>query len=117
MKLNITRAQLSPLLLRIGLAIVFLYAAVNSLMHPEQWVGYLPSFLQKMNDATSLLKVFAILEILLSLWLLSGKFIRYAALIAALMFIGIILAQPGDLTITFRDIGLMFMALALAVSA
>jgi uncharacterized membrane protein YphA (DoxX/SURF4 family) len=116
MKLNLTKEQLTPLLLRLGLAIVFVYAAVSSLMHPEQWVGYLPPFMAKMHDAVSLLKVFAIFEILLSVWLLIGKFVRFAALLAALMFAGIILAQPSDLIVTFRDIGLVFMALALAAS-
>jgi uncharacterized membrane protein YphA (DoxX/SURF4 family) len=116
MNLNVKREQLAPLLLRLGLVVVLTYAAVSSLMHPDQWVGYLPSFIEKMHSATSLLKVFAIFEILLSVWLLSGKSIRYAALLVALLLLGIILAQPGDLIITFRDIGLLFMTLALAVS-
>lgn len=116
MKLNLTKEQLVSWLLRLGLIVVFVYAAVGSLMHPDQWVSYLPSFIEKMHDATSLLKVFAIFEILLSIWLLSNKFIRYAALLAALLLLGIILVQPGDLIITFRDIGLLFMALALAIS-
>lgn len=105
---------LASLLLRIGLAFVFLYAATSSLMHPSQWVGYLPSFLQKMGNATTLLKLFSVLEIVLALWLLSGKFARYAALISTAMLAGIVIAQPGDLLITFRDVGLAFMALALA---
>ena len=61
-----------------------------------------------------LLRFFSVVEILLSVWLLSGKYARYAALLSAVMLGGIVLAQPGDLLITFRDIGLMFMALALA---
>ncbi len=106
--------KLAQVLLRIGLAFVFLYAAISSLMHPDEWVGYLPSFLAKMSDATMLLRFFSIVEILLSVWLLFGKYAHYAALLSALMLGGIVLAQPGDLLITFRDIGLMFMALALA---
>ncbi|HUB92878.1 MAG TPA: DoxX family membrane protein [Verrucomicrobiae bacterium] len=117
MKFNITKEQLVPLLLRVGLAIVFMYAAVSSLMHPEEWVGYLPSFIEKMSNATSILKAFAVLEILLSLWLLSGRLVRYSALLAVLLLVGIIFAQPGDLPITFRDIGLVFMGLALAMSS
>jgi len=114
MKLKLRREQFTPILLRIGLVIVLLYAATSSLMHPEQWVGYLPSFIERMRDATSLLQTFAVLEILLSVWLLSGKYIRYAAIAVALLFLGIIFAQPSDLIISFRDIGLLFMALALA---
>lgn len=108
--------QLTPVLLRIGLAVVFLYAAVGSLMHPLQWIGYLPSFLASMSDAATLLKLFAVYEVGLALWLLSGKWVRYAGLLAAASLAGIILAQPSDLAITFRDIGLVCMALALAAA-
>lgn len=111
--MKIQKQQLAPLLLRIGLTVVFMYAAIGSLMHPDQWVGYLPSFLGNMKDATSILKAFAVYEIVLALWILSGKFVKYAALLAAASFLGIVLAQPGDLIITFRDIGLFFMALAM----
>jgi len=117
MKNTFSKDQRVALLLRIGLAVVFLYAAAGSLMHPEQWVGYLPSFLAEMHNATSLLKAIAVSEILLALWLLSGKFTRYAGLLAAAMLAGIVVSQPSALIITFRDIGLVFMALALAVVA
>ncbi|HVX24394.1 MAG TPA: DoxX family membrane protein [Candidatus Saccharimonadales bacterium] len=108
------QAQLTPLLLRFGLAFVFAYAAIGSLMHPSVWIGYLPSFLLHMQHAGSLLKLFAIYEIILALWLLSGWWVRYAALLTTASLLGIVLAQPADLMITFRDVGLMFMALALA---
>lgn len=112
--MRLQRQQVPQLLLRVGLAVVFIYAAVGSLMHPALWVGYLPSFIEKMSDAMNLLKLFAVFEVALALWILSGKFVKYAALVATVMFVGIVLAQPGNLIITFRDIGLAFMALALA---
>jgi uncharacterized membrane protein YphA (DoxX/SURF4 family) len=117
MRFNLNKAQLAPFLLRLGLAIVFAYAAISSLMHPDQWVGYLPSFIARTHDATNILRLFSVMEIGLAVWLLSGKFVRYAALLTTAMLAGIIVAQPGDLIITFRDIGLLFMALALAVGA
>jgi len=108
------QSKLTSLLLRLGLAIVFLYAAAGSLLQPQEWVGYLPPFLAKLSFADSLLKLFAIYEIVLALWLLSGRFVRYAGVLAALTFAGITLAQPSVFIVTFRDIGLLFMALALA---
>lgn len=104
-------------MLRLGLAFVFLYAGVSSLQHPLEWAGYLPSFMATMSAAATFIKVFAVAELLLALWLLSGKFVRYAAGIAVLLLAGIVLANPANLIITFRDVGLVFMALALVFTA
>lgn len=102
-------------LLRLGLAFVFGYAAVSSLQHPLEWTGYLPGFLTQHLSATGLLKVFSIYELLLTAWLLSGKYLRYGAALAALTLAGIVLVTPSQLIITFRDVGLACMALALAI--
>lgn len=107
----------ASLLLRLGLAFVFLYAAFGSLFNPEAWASYLPSFILKTSFAFTLLKVFSVYEVGLSLWLLSNKYTQYAAILCALTLAGIILAQPSGLFITFRDIGLLFMAVTLAVLA
>lgn len=111
---NFDNVKLAAWLLRLGLAFVFLYAAVSSFQHPLEWVGYLPGFLTKTVDAHTLLKIFSIIEIVLALWLLTAKFTRYAALAAAFMLAGIIVVNPGQLLIAFRDVGLVTAALALA---
>jgi DoxX-like protein len=103
-------------LLRIGLAFVFLYAAVASLMQPQEWVGYLPTFLTAMMAGTTLIKIFAAYELVLTVWLLSGKYGRYAALLCAVTLAGIVVTNLSQLVITFRDVGLMFAALALAAA-
>ncbi|HET7059872.1 MAG TPA: DoxX family membrane protein [Candidatus Saccharimonadales bacterium] len=100
-------------LLRIGLAAVFLYAAVGALQHPLEWAGFLPSFLRAAMSPTTLVKLVAVYELALVAWLLSGKYVRYAALLCAVTLAGIIVTNPSQLIITFRDIGLLFMALAL----
>jgi hypothetical protein len=113
---NLNNQTLTSLLLRLGLAMVFLYAAAGSLLHPQEWIGYLPPFLLKMEALNSavLLKIFAVYEILLAVWLISNRYIRYVGLLCAATLLGIILAQPSALIVTFRDIGLIFMALAIA---
>lgn len=100
-------------LLRIGLAFVFLYAATASLQHPLVWAVYLPAFLTKAIAATTLIKILAVYELALVVWLLSGKLLRYCALLCALTLAGIVLTNPSQLITTFRDVGLVFMALAL----
>lgn len=109
--------QLPLWLLRIGLATMFLYAAIDSFIHPSDWVGFLPSFVIAMFDAELLLKIFSVFEIALAAWLLSGVYTRYAALLAAAMLIGITVSNFSLLAISFRDIGLACGALALAALA
>lgn len=100
-------------LLRIGLAFVFLYAAIASFARPDDWIGFLPGFVTSIVNAKVLLDLFSLAQIVLAVWLLTGWWLRYAALLAAAMLAGIILANPTQLLLTFRDIGLLFAALAL----
>lgn len=104
-------------LLRIGLATMFLYAAISSFLQPTEWLGYLPGFVSSMFDGELVLKLFSVVEIALAVWLLSGVYTRYAALLAAVMLIGITVSNFSLLAISFRDIGLAFAALALALLA
>ena len=113
MSKNFSKSDAVSWLLRIGLAIVFLYAAISSLQHPLVWAGFLPNFLTRAVNGTTLIKLFAIYELVLSVWLLSGKYHKFSSLLAALTLIGIIVTNPSQLITTFRDIGLVFMALAL----
>jgi uncharacterized membrane protein YphA (DoxX/SURF4 family) len=99
--------------LRVGLAFVFAYAGVSSLRTPAEWVGYLPSFLYHTSYATTLLKMFAGFELVMTLWLLSGKYLRYAAALTALTLAAITVINLSQFIITFRDVGLALMALAL----
>ncbi len=114
---NLRSPYVSQVMLRLGLAFVFAYAGVSSLKDSDEWIGYLPHFLAAASYAHELIKVFAAGELGLAIWLLSGKFVRYAAATSALMLGGIILANPANLIITFRDVGLVCMALALVFAA
>lgn len=108
------RPGLPALLLRLGLAVVLLYAAIGSFVAPREWIGYLPAFLTDIIDGDILLNLFAVFELALAAWLLSGTHTRYAALVTAVMLAGIVLANFDLFAITFRDIALIFAALALA---
>ena len=110
---NIAHNKTSALLLRTGLAVVFLYAAVSSFKTPLDWTSYLPHFLTSSISAVTLVKIFAVYEIILGLWLVSGFYLKWAATLCALTLAGIVVVNPHDLIVTFRDIGLVFAALAL----
>lgn len=100
-------------LLRVGLAAVFVYAALSSLWHPLLWVGFLPAFLTSAISSILLIKLFAVYELGLAGWLLSGKYLRSSALVCAVTLFGIVITNPSQLITTFRDVGLSCMALAL----
>lgn len=108
-------SNMAPLFLRLGLATMFLYAAISSFINPNEWVGYLPTFVKDMLPATLVLGVFSVIELILAAWLLSGVYVRFAALVCAGMLLGIVVSNFSLLPISFRDIGLIFAALALAV--
>jgi len=113
MKLRIPN-NAPALLLRGGLAVIFLYAAISSFVNPDDWAGYLPGILTDRVDVDLLLKGFSVYELALAAWLLSGVYVRYAALLCAATLLGIIVSNFSLFAITFRDIALVFAALALA---
>ncbi len=101
--------------LRIGVAFVFLYAAVAAFVEPYAWIGYLPLFLRYMVRGEILLPMFSIAEIVLALWLLWGRWLFYSAAIASLMLIGIIFFNFGALDIVFRDVAILCSSAALMI--
>jgi uncharacterized membrane protein YphA (DoxX/SURF4 family) len=105
----------ATLLLRVALATVFLYAAISSTLQPSEWVGFLPPVLVDHFDSSVLLKIFSAYELLIAAFLLVGVYVRYAAIVAALTLGGIVVSNFSLFAITFRDIALIFAALALAV--
>ena len=107
--------KLISFLLRTGLAIVFLYAAIASFIEPTSWIGYLPSWTENIMPRETALVFFSIYEIALTLWLFSGKKIYYAALLATLTMAGIVVFNFGELNIVFRDVAIMFSAITLTV--
>ena len=113
--INKNKLRIDSFFLRIGLALVFLYAAVSALLNPNAWVGFFPSFLSAVFPAKILLLVHSIYQILLSLWLLSNKKIFYAAGLSSLTLFFIIIFNVGALDIIFRDIAILFSSLSLMV--
>lgn len=101
--------------LRSGLAIVFLYAGVASLLAPENWIGFIPSFARNIFPASIFLVLFSIYQIILGAWLLSNKKIFYASILSILTMFVIVIANISLLDIVFRDIAILFMAITLAI--
>lgn len=107
--------QVVSFCLRIGLATVFLYAAISAFLDPDSWLGFFPSWLVSLMPASFLLYVYNIYQIILSLWLLSGKKIFYASVLSAITLGLIIIFNITILDIIFRDVAIFLSAVALAV--
>jgi hypothetical protein len=103
------------LLLRLGLAFVFGYAAFSQLTRPFIWTGYMPDFIFDFVEPRMAVTAVAISHIVLGIWLLSGKYLHFASLTCAALLAGITLVNLGQLTVMFRDVGLVFAAVALAL--
>jgi uncharacterized membrane protein YphA (DoxX/SURF4 family) len=101
-------------LLRAAIASVFAYAAIASFITPDNWIGFFPLFLQHLVPQNFLLNGFSIYELLLAVWLLSGKFTFYAAILSCITLSGVILFNINLLDIVFRDFAIVVAAASLA---
>ena len=109
--------DLSSFILRIGLAIIFLYFGLDKFINLEANINVIKTF----SFIPINIKVFTIsyglVEILIASFLILGLFTKIIAIIASLMILTIFLAfwfLLNDLII--RDIGLLTAAISLAIT-
>lgn len=103
------------LLLRLGVAFAFLYPPVAAFIEPDSWIGYFPSFLMGLVSDEVLLHAFGAVELIVGLWILSGKNIFIPSALATVMLIGIVIFNLNSFEVVFRDISIAFASLALAL--
>jgi len=104
--------------LRVGLAITFLWIGVLIFKNPESWGGYLQPWAAGLLPIplTQAMIGTAILDIVIGFFLLIDVLTWLAALLGAVHLI-IVLAVSGITDITVRDIGLLTAALALMIDS
>ena len=113
----ITREMKILLLLRIGLAFSFLYAGLSALIEPTSWIGYFPQFVRHLiTSQTLLMGGFSFVQLVIGGWILSGKNIFIPSVVATIMLLAIIVFNVSQMQIIFRDISILFMALALSIA-
>ena len=101
----------APAVLRWGLSLVFLWFGLNEIFLPEDFLGYLPSYLPLLEG---LIIAHGVTLTLLGLLLAAGIFTRYVAIILALMLLQII-PELGYNEIMVRDVGLFFATVSVAL--
>ena len=106
-------------ILKIGLAFTLLYAGIAALLHPLDWIGFVPSWVTSFGITRELaLRGHSFVEIILAVWLLTHWQKKLAAgLIAADILVIILINGFGRsvFPVTFRDVGLLAIALYLAL--
>lgn len=104
-------------ILRIGLAFALLYPAVDSLFHPNSWIGFFPAWvvLTSPIDIVSLAMLFSVFEIALAVWLLFAKDPFYPAFLSFITLVAIVILDYNAFNILFRDVSIAFIALSLMV--
>lgn len=109
--------MLSIALVRIGLGITFILTGILILKDEDKWTHMLPGWFSKyLPSGRSFMIVTAWTDIITGIWLLSGYFTGIAALLAALHLLGVLIVSgKQEFHEVYRDIGLLFMAVALAV--
>lgn len=108
--------KITQLLLRLSIAIVFLYAAIAATLQPYNWIGFIPHIATILLPAKTLLVLFSLYQIFLCGWILSGWNVKYAGITAAITLFAIIVSNAAQLDILFRDFAIFFASLALATS-
>src|SRR5688572_27498154 len=106
------RYRYSYLVLRLGLAAVFLWIGIDIVRHPDAWIGYLPSSLPFNLTRELALRLNAVVDMAIGILLLAGRLRRLTSLLAVLHLLGIIVVHGIDQVI-IRDVGLLGAALAL----
>ncbi|KKT21092.1 MAG: hypothetical protein UW04_C0011G0001 [Parcubacteria group bacterium GW2011_GWB1_43_8] len=104
--------------LRIGLAVTFLWIGVLILRNPEAWGGYMRPWaagLLPVPLAQAMMGT-AILDIIIGIFLLINFLPRLTAIVGAI-HLAVILMVSGITDITVRDIGLLAGMLALMIDS
>ena len=104
---------LGLLLLRIGLGSVFLWFGIDKFFHSIVWQNFIPDWFPMLIPAEAFILLLGVVETLVGILLLLGLFTRFAAGLAALMLIPIIISL-GYNEIGVRDFGLFMLAFGLA---
>lgn len=113
-----TRAALTWFILQLGLAVTFVYAGVDILLHPTNWIGWLPQWLSAISPLkdTPLLYTIGVGHIMLAALLFVPRYTRVAATLLAAFLVALLVSSSRDSwLIVYRDVGVLSAALALVV--
>ena len=103
--------DISKAVLRISLALVFLYFGISQLISQDRWIGFIPDFVANIVNSEIMVVINGSLEVILGSLMLLGFFVRPVALILSLHLF-IIAVSIGFSPTGVRDFGLSMSTLA-----
>lgn len=104
----------APVVLRIGMALVFLWFGFDQFIHTTAWVGYVPDYITSLSHLSTQTVVYmnGVFEIVFGTALLLGFYTRFAAFVLALHLLDITFVVGYD-SIGVRDFGLTIATFAI----
>lgn len=100
--------DLAPVVLRVSLALVFLYFGFSQIYSLDKWVSFVPEFaILSGMTANNIVMINGVLELILGSFLIIGLYVRFSALILSLHLFGIAISI-GFTPLGVRDFGLAF---------
>ena len=109
-------SKYAPVVLRVGVALVFIWFGVEQLRDAEAWTGWLPSYASALPISTlTLVYINGAFEAIFGLLLLTGLYTRVAGTLLAL-HMAHILSVVGYGEIGVRDFGIFMATLSVALS-
>ncbi len=106
----------APIVLRLALTGVYVWFGTSQIVNAGAWTSIVPAWATGLSgmDATTIVHLNGVLEIIIGALLALGIFVRWAALILFLHLL-VIAADLGISPIGVRDFGLALATLALAL--
>ena len=106
------------LILRIGVAFAFLYPPYAALGDPISWFSYFPAFIQALPIPHEvILHGFGLVEVVIAVWILSGKKVLIPSVLATIMLAAIVAFNLSLFDVVFRDLAIACMSASLALGA
>ena len=105
----------SPIILRIGISLVFLWFGLTNIFTPDNLVVYLPEFAFSLSiQPTTIMLINGIFETIFGFLLLIGLFTRTSSFLLTIHLL-IIALSLGYNDITIRDLGLAIATFAIFI--
>jgi uncharacterized membrane protein YphA (DoxX/SURF4 family) len=97
-------ASYAPVVLRIGIAFVFIWFGISALTNTDMWIRLVPEWALNIAPAATLVKMHGLVELLFGAMLAFGIYARLSAFILLLSILNTLTLVSGAIFI--RDVGL-----------
>ena len=109
-----------PVLVRIGVSLVFLWFGIDKFFHVQTWIGWIPPWMAQLIpfSLVTFMYIQGIIESVVGAMLLLGYRVRFAGFIAALTLLGAELAMvgTGQTELMLRDAALLAASASLCLT-